>query len=213
MRKNRGNNTRIVSKSRTTGQTGALAMAQKAINMVQKLTSIINVEFKYFEYDANFTPTYNGSLLNICSPSQGISVNQREGDSMKMKTCQLTGEILGSANGPEVIRLLVFIDKQANIGSTGSNLLENAGSASAVRSSLNQDYKNDVLILVDDSFVLDTYHPCSIFNYIIPIEMHQHFVAASTSVRNNGLTVAVFSQFATASPTVSYHAHTTYVDN
>lgn len=208
---NRSN--KIVSRSRTTGETGALGYAKKALKMANYLSSIINVEYKYWEADQAFTANYNGTLTNICAPTQGVSVIQREGDSMKMKTCQLTGEITGGSNGPEVVRIMIFIDKEGLIAGTGSSLLENTASASVVRSSLNQDNRNDVNVLVDESFAMDTYHPIAIFNYVVSVETHQHFLAGSANVKNNGLTCAVFSQFATNSPVVAYHSHTTYVDN
>jgi len=202
-----------VSKSRTVGQTGPLAVATKALKMANYLHSLINVEYKYFDGDVVITPTYNGSLTNICAPTQGVSAIQREGDSILMKNVILTGQIAGGSNGAEVVRIVIFIDKEAVIGASGSALLKYAGSASVVRSTLNQDNMNDVVILYDESFAIDTYHPLQIFHVDVPIEMHQHFLATATTVRNNGLTVGVFSQFATNSPIFSYHSHTTYIDN
>jgi len=204
---------KIVIRGRTQGETGALAYAKRALKMAEYIRSIINVEYKYYEADQSFVANYNGTLTNICSPTQGVSVIQRDGDSIKMKTCQVTGQISGGTALPEVVRIIVFIDKEGLIAGTGSNLLENTASASVVRASLNQDNRNDVNILIDESFAMDTYHPISIFNFVIPVETHQHFLAGSANVKNNGLTLGVFSQGATLSPTVSYHTHTTYVDN
>jgi hypothetical protein len=184
--------------------------------MANYIASIVNVEYKYFEADAVYTTGFNGQITNICAPAQGVTAITREGDSIKMKTAQVTGELQinpAFTNGPEVVRLLLFIDKQGSIATTGSNLLENAGSASAVRSSLNQDNKDDVVILVDEVFVLDQYHPLKVFDYMVPVEMHQHFLATTTTVRNNGLSFAAFGQYAAASPTIAFHSHVSYVDN
>ena len=163
---------------RTKGETGAFATATRALKMVQQLTRLINVEFKYFETDLSAQATSSGNMQNICYPTQGVSVNQREGDSIRMKTAQLTGEITFASpnNGPEVVRIIMFIDKQGTIAS-GSDLLENVPSGSAVRSNLNQNNKNDVIILSDESYALDQYHPIVLFNVHLPVEMHQQFVA------------------------------------
>jgi hypothetical protein len=218
--KNNNGRQRVVVKGKTQGQTGAWATAHKALQMVQHLTGLINVEYKYFETDNNTTATSNGTLINLCAPQQGTSVIQRDGDSIKMKTLQYTGQLYfptGTVgvtnNGPEVVRIIIFVDKQNTIGSSGAALLENTGSGSAVRSNLNQDNADDVIILVDDSYAMDQYHPIALFNYVIPVEMHQHFQAGSTTAKTNGLTVALFTQATSLSPSVAAHSHCTYVDN
>lgn len=190
----------------------SVGLAKTALKTAKWVAGLVNAEYKYFETDQNASTTYNGSMYNLCAPAQGGSVIQRDGDSVKMIKLTINGQI-NYATTPEIVRIIIFIDKEAVIGATPGNLLESVGSGTVVRANKNQDYKFDSKILLDRSYVLDTYHPLRKFKYVIPLKIHQHFTAGSTTVKNNGLTIAIFGQTAAAAGTFSFHSHVSYVDN
>lgn len=186
----------------------------KALRLATKVAGFVNTEFKYYENESmGNIITYNGVIFpNLCIPAQGVTVNQREGDSIKAKTMTMQGTVLLNSTAVEIVRIIVFVDKMNTI-TTPTQFWEDIGSTLSVLSNKNQDNKYNTKILCDKSFTVDTYHPLHKFKFVCKIDRHIHFTAGTTTITDNDIKMFVIGQTVTNGSFFSYHSHISYVDN
>lgn len=200
------------SYSRTRGRTGVLAYAKKALKVASYVAKQINAEYKYTELANTGVVSSNaGGFYTLCQPAQGNLVNQRSGDSIKMKTLTLEGSVARNTND-EIFRLIIFIDKEMSVTTTGS-FWENPSDPQCVFSDKNQDNKFKTKVLYDRKFTVSTYQPLHRFNIVLKVPYHVHFQAGTSTIENNGLRLFMVSQQGTTGALFTFHAHTTYLDN
>lgn len=185
------------------------------VGKVKKIADAVNIEYKEYEVKANPTPDYNGAIVNLCVPAQGTANSQRIGDGFKMQNLTFRGYVKAGPTLHESIRVLIFIDKQNQI-TTGADLLDNTGTGYATLSSKNEDNKYMSRVLYDRTFqVSPGYRPIIHFEGVIPIDLHQHFQAGTTTIKDNALKQMVISDLAsgTASATVVWCSYVSYTDD
>lgn len=191
---------------------GWMNMAKKAFNLASKVAAVVNTEYK--QLDTNITladHTYNGTIVNLCNPAQGTAVNQRTGDSIKMKNLTFRGECARNAQD-EVMRLIVFIDKENTINA-GSDLLQSVGNSNAPFSPKKDNNKFDTKVLLDRTYRLTPDTSLLKVDFVLKLNQHLHFDAGSQTVDKNALKLAVFTQVATGGAKLAYYTRVTYVDN
>lgn len=202
------------SRARTRGKTGFLSTAAKALRIATRVASMVNVEYKYIETDVTGSVcNYNGNIFDaLCLPPQGNSVNQREGDSIKMKNLTIEGTLYRNTID-EIVRIIIFLDKDDTITNPAS-FWEGIGAPNVVLADKNQDNKFKTKVLMDKMFTITSMFNLKKFKWVVPINTHLHFEKGSaTDVTNNQLKMIVFSQAATNGSFLSYHSHVSYVDN
>lgn len=205
---------RKFSKSRTKGTTGWMGIAKKALRTAKYVSKLVNAESKYYETtQSTVQPNYNGIIGGLCTPAQGDTVNQRQGDSIKMQVLTIEGFVQIGSGGPELARMIIFIDKEGNIGTSPGNLIENIGTATGVFSNKQQDFKFDSKVILDKTWTMDTYHPLHRFKFVLKVPYHIHYQAATTTVKNNALSMLLLTGLATNGSAFTYHTHVTYLDN
>jgi len=189
-------------------------VAQKALKTAKWVAGIVNAEYKYVERDTTaFALDFNGAIdANLAVIPQGSDVNEREGDSIKIKNMTFEGAFTVGSAGPEIVRMIVFIDKQNEINSV-ADYLEATGNAVAVFSNKNQNLKFNSNVLLDRKFTLSSQTPIHRFKNVIKINKHMHFVAGATTATNNYIKLLVIGQYAANGATITYHSHITYIDN
>jgi len=200
-------------KRRTYKKPGWGSTAMKALKLATKVAGFVNTEFKYVETNVSQQVILNTGTIDagICVPAQGITVNEREGDSIKIKN--ITFEGAWYRNGQdEICRIIVFIDKENEVINP-DDFLENVNTDTAVFSNKNQNNKFDSKTLWDAKFTLTTDHPLARFKKIIKVDQHMHFLAGATTVSNNCIKILFINQAVSTGAKVTYHTHTTYVDN
>ena len=191
-------------------------LAKKAFKTAKWVAGLVNSEYKYF--DVNILPSahnYNGTITSaLCVPAQGTAAQDRTGDSIKMKNLTIRGEWLLNAAGAtqETVRIIVFIDKQNNITS-GAQLLQSVGNVNAPYSPKNNDNRYDSKFLIDKTYVLDADNPIKKIDWVIKLNLHQHFNTGTTTVDTNAIRIGLFTQSATSGAQFQYYGRTTYIDN
>lgn len=224
MRKKRGNRKPVPGYGGMVGRgvgylrnqlTSKGSTANWMLKKVKQLADAVNIEYKEYEVQSNPTPDYNGSILNLCSPAQGSANNQRIGDSLKMQTLTVRGKVIAGPVLAETVRIIIFNDKQNQI-TTGAQLLDNAGTVYAPISGKNEDNKYRSQVLFDRVFnVAPGYRPIIDFEAVIPIDLHTHFTAGTTTATDNMLKNCVISGLVsgTATATVLWCSYVSYTDD
>lgn len=187
--------------------------ARKALKIASTVAKMVNAETKYL--DINLSPTastYNGAIITLCNPTQGTNVNQREGDSIKMKNLTLRAQFKQNGTVQESIRMILFIDKQNNINAC-SDLLAAVGVSNAIYSPKLEVNKFDSKILWDKTYIISTDSPIKEIERVIKIGYHEQFVASSATLATNALKIAFISQSSLAGTTYAFYSRVTYYDN
>jgi len=203
---------RIPRKRGYAKKSGWGSTAMKALKIATRVASMINVEYKYIETDVTSAAiSWNGSIYDgLCLPQQGVTVNQREGDSIKMKNLTIEGTLFRSS-GNEIVRIIIFIDKDCSI-TTPATYWEGIGTNNVVLSDKNQDNKFKTKMLLDKTFIMTDDQPLKLFKWVVKIDKHLHFEKGSLfSATNNQLKMFVVNQ--NGNTTLSFHSHVSYVDN
>jgi len=217
-------NKRLIGKKRRMGgrakfkRYGAKAgsVAYSALKLAKRIARVVNTEHKFYDNNQATSVDYSGALYTINTPTQGVSVSQRVGDSIKMLNCTLRGGVFwNSAGNPiQMVRLIVFFDKE-NSTSGVNDILESSwtSSGNAPFSPKNWDKQYRTKILFDKTYQLDLYHPQVLFNELIPLDMHTEFESGTASIDSGALTTLLISNVNSNVPTCSYVSRVTYVDN
>ena len=185
------------------------------LKKVKQLADAVNIEYKEFELQSNPTPDYNGVLVNLCAPPQGIGFNERVGDGLKMQTLTFRGKIIAGPTLAETIRVIVFNDKQNQIV-LGSQFIDNVGGPYAVLGAKNEATKYNTQVLWDRTFnVSPGYRPIIDFEGVIPIDLHTKFTPGQTSITTNSLKLFAISGLASAQATASvlWCSYVSYTDD
>lgn len=111
------------------------------------------VEYKAIDVsnpNAQVTNAGGVVLLNGCA--RGDDIGERDGRQITLRSVDIRMELqpIGTATSPHAIRIIVFVDKQANgTAPTPANVLTLTGSAEATVSAQNLEYRNRFWILSD----------------------------------------------------------------
>jgi len=204
---------RRVYRKKSRGSTNWIGMAKKAYKTAKWVAGLVNSEYKYYEATqaTQAVIDYNGQIFNLCDPAQGDGATQRNGDSIKMKTLTLRGDIAYNGTTPETVRMIIFNDKESSV-TAGSDILESTGVQTAPYSGKNPNYKYDTKILYDKTYVIDNQIPLRKFDIVLKVPNHVNFLATTTTIVNNALKLMFIGQTTNGS-LFRFISKTTYVDN
>lgn len=197
---------------RSTWAGSSKGLAKQALKTAKWVATLVNAEYKYFAYDqSGQTFDYNGVVLSLLGPAQGVAVNQREGDSIKMKNLTIRGDIIkGSVNA--IVRIIIFRDKDNDIASA-ANFLQTTASALAPYSYKNENNKFDTNTIYDRTISLTDMYPQHKFDMNFKIPFHVHFTAGTTTVKMNDIKILFISNLSINYPQVVFTSRISYVDN
>lgn len=192
------------------------SIAQNALKIASFVKSIVNVEFKFWDNAASLAAQdWNGGLSDLILPAQGTNVNQRTGDSIKLKTLTLRysweRNPLTSLN-QDICRIVIFLDKQNSI-TTGAQFFTAVGTLNAPFQSKNPDTKFETKTLYDQICSVDQYHPITTKQIVIDLEDHVHFNTGTTNIDHNAIKMLLICQSPTNGSQFSYNSRVTYIDN
>jgi len=167
-------------------------LALKAWKGIKTLRGMVNVEKKFISTTISESPGSTAVLncLNICS--QGNDDNNRQGDSILAKHCTILGNLTVNASntGSDVVRCIVFVDKE-NRGAfpSATDLL----TSSSVNSQKSLDNLDRFVTLKDMRFVLTPstgVRPQVPFKIYLPLHTHLKYAGNAgdiTDVRQNSI--------------------------
>lgn len=188
-------------------------LASKAWEGVKMLKDVVNTEYKYFDVaENNVNVDYNGYLPGLCTPGQGDTDSQRDGDRLKMQNLTFRAQL--KRNGADAdIRVIILMDKQVKVASA-SDVLESTGAAAnATISPKNYDKRYQTRILYDRRWQLSTDRPQIDITFTKQLNMHTQFSAGTTTITSGKLMAIFISNINASTPQISYYSRVTYTDN
>ena len=112
----------------------------------------------------------------------------------------------------ENIRVIVFLDKENSITNV-SDYLDTIGTSTAVLSPKNQINQYDSKTIMDETFAINVNNPQAIIKKVFKLDIHEHFSASTTTVKNNAIKMIVVGQQASSGSSFQYFSKITYLDN
>lgn len=138
--------------------------------------------------------SWTGSVVDMFVPVQGDGYNQRDGDEILAKMCDLRWQLtLGTSLVASTARIIIYWDKM-NTCPNPSSILASVGSADAVISRYNQEYRQNWTLLFDKTYIIDNVNKAS---YIVKFRKALNkkivFNTAGTTARKGQLKVLYIS--------------------
>lgn len=194
----------------------AWSLAKRTAVGLNEIRKLINVEHKFYDTSSQMLTNQSGSSLSYISGiTQGDNISERDGDSIKVQSLELSGcvtrDILAAGTLSEVVRIVVIRDLQ-NVGAamTAADVLETLGSTFAPFQF--PDYINGIdsnkrfSIVYDEMKVVDLYHPTQVFNFRSTHDCHVAYRGTTngTASAGNGSYWAFAVTNAAATPATVY---------
>lgn len=190
------------------------------LKKTKQLADAVNIEYKKSDtIVTGATPDYNGTIVEVNTPAQGIADNQRIGDSIKVQSITIRGQVtnVNTANILNNVRVMLVWDDQNQI-STIADLLETTGSYQVVFSPKHYDKRFRSNILYDQLFTVSTHLGSQAFfrdfEISLPINRHTQFNAATTNINTGSLKFILISGNVTSNlPIVNWYARMSFTDD
>ena len=191
------------------------SIASTALKTAKWVATLVNAEYKYYDVSPSLAiaSTYNGYITGpLCAPPQGTDVESRTGDSIKMVNMTLRMIINYNGSNYENVRVIVFLDKENSITNV-SDYLDTVGTATSVLSPKNQINQYDSKTLMDETYAISANSPQAIIKKVFKLELHEHFQASTTTVKNNAIKMIIVGQQPSGGASFQYFSKITYLDN
>ncbi len=212
----RGNNPGAVG----TYMQDAWSLAKRTAVGLNEIRKLINVEHKYLDAGATSNPSQAGTAAALNLIAQGDSVNQRDGDAVKMQSLDFA--CLVFAGGAYASVRIMIVKDQENAGATiaGSDVLQNAGGGFASITFPNfinsPNIQSRFSILLDQVVVVDTYHPLEVVRFKSTHDVHLYYrdtAATVASLASGALFVLLLTDVSANVPTVVWNSRIRFTDN
>lgn len=191
------------------------SIASTALKTAKWVASLVNAEYKYYDVSPSslIATNYSGYISGpLCAPPQGTDVESRTGDSIKMVNMTLRMILQYNGTNFENVRVIIFIDKENTLTNV-SDYLDTIGSTSAVLSPKNQVNQYDSKTIMDETYVISANNPQVSIKKVFKLDLHEHFSASTTTVKNNAVKMIVIGQQAVSGSLFQYFSKITYLDN
>lgn len=199
-------------KKKTTKTTSAYSIAKRALAIVKKNAP----EVKQYSGSINYQPTTSAAMIGYEIPiiPQGVSNNQRIGDTVYLRNLVVRGIILRGAVAISQIRVIIFKGKAEDqkTYTIGTDLLEDVPYVYSIKK---QDEKYNTKFLYDKVFTFDSVKTNIInFHFNLKLGWHLHFTEQLNTFRDAGLYIAMVSNQAVAgdAPQLQWNYDVFYTD-
>lgn len=141
----------------------AITIAGKAYALASTVASIINSEKKWFDYTISVAPDTTASITHLSAIPAGTGASERVGESIALKSLQLKGAVYKKDSTDEVVRIIIFQDRDNNSGTapTATQLLANPTQVYSLR---NMDYPERFKVLYDNLFDTAPTYGAKVYN-------------------------------------------------
>jgi len=192
-----------------------------AITNYKTLSSIkkkLHSETKYFHTGTSISLDRTASITTLCAPANGITNEQRTGDQITVKTLKINA-VLGYQALNATVRIIVFRDKQNQIGSQGDILYSSIPNIYTPIEFFAKDKAKRYTILVDKTVIVHTYDPLKHFRInIVGLNSPIVFDGTSVNINSGALKIMVVSDTDLAAatpdkPIIKWTSEVTYTDS
>lgn len=196
------------------GQAGA--DATKALRMAGKALSLINVEHKSLDSNAQISPSTSTSPILLFNPGQGTTDSDRVGDSIKITSIHARFQAEQNASATNTfMRVMLVIDQSPNGVQFAITDLLQSNSTDAFR---NVDYGSRFIVLMDKRFTLQSNsNTTKVWQYNKDkCSYHMEFkgvVGTIVDITKCAINLVAISSEATNTPLLDYKTRIRYIDN
>jgi len=203
----------------------AWSLAKRTAIGLNEIRKLINVEVKYIDtsfYGVSLDQA--GVVYYLTALAQGDDITDREGDSIKVQTLEILGDVYRNSSSTAVrdtVRIMIVRDlTNEGVTPTGADVLSQASSGLVTLCApnfLNSSLENKRFsYLYDEIIELDTTHTAQTFRFTTTSDKHVYFRGNANSAANAGTGsywLLMFSNNATNTPLASAVARVTFTDN
>lgn len=194
----------------------AWSLGKKAIQGVQYLRGLINVEYKYADAGITTdTPTNAGNITYLSGIAQGDGNVNRDGTSVLMKSLYMRWQINMHASAVNtVLRMIIFVDTE-NRGALPAvtDILQTADA----RAFMVRENGTRFNILHDKLYIFNiNTNAVTIGKLYKKLFFHSKYTGSSAAVTaqlENGVFILLISDQATNTPTVVFNTRMRFIDN
>ncbi len=198
-------------------------MAKRTAVGLNEIRKLINVEHKFVDVNNVSATTQAGTVTYLSGMNQGDNISEREGDSIKIQSFDIIGQIQRDPASAAVdgVRLLIIRDLQ-NTGAAplGTDVLETVGTIESAFQQLDFLNGNDLnkrfTVVYDELFSLDTYHPVRQFRFRTTHDCHVFYrgtTSAVGSAGNGSYFMIAYCNALVAQPNVVFSTRLRFTDN
>lgn len=195
----------------------ALNIAHKALSTANQVKKLLNVEFKRFRNTATTSTTSAGTVVPLTDIQQGTDYNERDGNSVKLKSVSIKGWVRHNASGDpgQVVRVIIVMDTQMSAGSNNPPLVNEILQGADVISHKNIRYKDRFWFLYDRCFSVTgtgglVYAP---FEWYRKLNVQEDFISDSAEGDNALYMLLIGTQTTTGYPDTDWESEVLYLDN
>ncbi len=201
--------------------TMVLSDASKALMKVNKLKSLLNVEYKIHTLEALDTAiTDAGTITNVSTLTQGDTNITRDGSSVKFTSFRLSyGFKIGDSATRTNVRVMIVHDKQTNQAQFAlADLLQNATVNDAIYSPLNIDNVSRFNVLYDKVHTLSSSGHTSVIHRTVnrKLNMKTRYDGNAGTVADlpsDSMSLVWIGDEVTNDPTRSFSYRSRFIDN
>ncbi len=192
----------------------------KAYHMAKKALSMINVEYKFHDVvSSSATRNTQPTIIELSNIAQGDTDQTRDGAQIKVTSLLLRlMSLRHTSSFTSMVRVMLVLDKQTNQAVyVNSDLIADITSQDGIVSPLNLDNKYRFRVLFDKVIAIPSGHGCNYTNvYLKDLDVKLRYDASTSAIADltsNSLSLVLFSNEPTNSPTTSHYVRLRYVDN
>ncbi len=198
--------------------TMVLSDAAKALAIARKVRGLINVEYHSLSTVFTVDPNTSGVALNLSAIAQGDTINNRQGNKLRVKHLEVGGIITlhASATNSQVRMMIVRDNNGSTTPPTISSLFANAATFFANRLKLGDPQTNSRFTVLWDRFIImDAGHGLTQkFHWSTGLDHHVYFTGTSATDEGKGhMYLFIASNEATNDPVVAANATLKWIDN
>lgn len=190
-----------------------LTSGQRALKMVRKLKDEVGgVEYKHVDLISAFAPDNDGDIVILNSIAQDDTDSTRNGDKIKMQNLTIRGSVTGNASAADVVRLIIFHDKQNTITTVAAYMA--SSEISSVFQPKEYDRRFATKVLFDKSWTVSPDGPrIKYFKKVIKLNIFTQYAAASTTSITGSLKFILIAVPPVATSAFNMVSRLTYTDN
>lgn len=191
-------------------------VALKALNGVNQIRKLINVERKYHDQTATTAISTTAQVVHLSGIAQGDTVTDRDGNSIKPQYMKVNFVChASSAAGQSLGRILIVRDKQQE--EDAAPLITDVLDSASLTSQLHYSHKQRFNILYDFGFATNNSggDPTTFYkSFTLPMTGHIRYNGtASTDIQKSGLYLMYFGNQGTNTSSMDFKSRLVFTDN
>lgn len=198
-------------------------MAKRTAVGLNEIRKLINVEHKFVDVDSSTTSGIAGAIQYISPIAQGDNISEREGDSIKVQSFEITGTCQRDPDSTTLDTLRIMVVRDLQNQATAPTAAEILQTVSTIYAPFQRpdflngnDLNKRFSIVFEQLFAFDEYHPNQLFHFRSNHDCHVYYRgtgSTTASAGNGSYWFLAISNFAAESPIVDYNVRIRFTDN